>query len=211
MKERHMPNGYMRACLRIIKAYKYIYIHRLVYETFIGPIPSGMEVNHKDGCKTNNNFWNLELMTRKENAVHSWETGLAYPHNPHRRKNLEDKLSKEYPPDVIHSICHELESTILTYQEISEKVKVPVWIVNRIANGILWRDISKGYNFVDRLSRRHAYFVERDEEILRLRSSGYKIREIAEKLGSTFDAIARRLALMKRTKLEGSTTIRMVP
>lgn len=43
-------------------------IHRLVYETFIGKIPKGMEVNHIDENKKNNCIWNLNLMTRKENA-----------------------------------------------------------------------------------------------------------------------------------------------
>lgn len=43
-------------------------LHRLVYETFIGKIPKGMEVNHKDENIHNNCIWNLNLMTRKENA-----------------------------------------------------------------------------------------------------------------------------------------------
>lgn len=44
------------------------YLHRLVYETFIGSIPSGYEVNHKDEDKTNNSISNLELVSHKENC-----------------------------------------------------------------------------------------------------------------------------------------------
>ena len=43
-------------------------IHRLVYESFVGVIPEGMEVNHRDEVKGNNHIGNLELLTKKENC-----------------------------------------------------------------------------------------------------------------------------------------------
>lgn len=51
------------------------YVHRLVAETWIGPI-EGMEVNHKDGRKSCNDVSNLEIVTPQENHQHSWEIGL---------------------------------------------------------------------------------------------------------------------------------------
>ena len=42
-------------------------VHRLVWEAFNGPIPSGMEINHKDENKTNNSLENLEIVTPKQN------------------------------------------------------------------------------------------------------------------------------------------------
>ena len=44
--------------------------HRLVAATFLGPIPKGKEVNHKDGNKNNNVPENLDYMTRSENLYH---------------------------------------------------------------------------------------------------------------------------------------------
>lgn len=46
-------------------------VHRLVIETFIGPIPEGMHINHKNGIKTDNRLENLEIVTPKENSHHS--------------------------------------------------------------------------------------------------------------------------------------------
>jgi hypothetical protein len=47
------------------------YVHRLVYESFRGPIPDGLEINHIDGNKKNNSLENLEAVTRKQNLHHA--------------------------------------------------------------------------------------------------------------------------------------------
>lgn len=43
-------------------------IHRFVWEYFFGEIPQGLEVDHKDGNKTNNKLTNLQLLTPKDNT-----------------------------------------------------------------------------------------------------------------------------------------------
>ena len=53
-------------------------VHILVAEAFIGPNPGGLDVNHKDGVKTNNRWDNLEYMTRSENCKHGFRLGLSY-------------------------------------------------------------------------------------------------------------------------------------
>lgn len=52
-------------------------IHRLVAETFIGKIPKGYHVHHKDGNKQNNMVDNLEILSPRE---HSLETIKQNPH-----------------------------------------------------------------------------------------------------------------------------------
>lgn len=50
-------------------------VHHIVMEAFVGPCPEGMEVNHKDGDKTNNCLSNLEYVTCSENHKHAYSIG----------------------------------------------------------------------------------------------------------------------------------------
>lgn len=59
------------------------YIHRLVYQEFVGEIPVGMEVRHLNGDPSDNRLENLRIGTRTDqrnddirNGVH-WQSGLT--------------------------------------------------------------------------------------------------------------------------------------
>ena len=45
------------------------YIHRLVYETFIGEITEGMEIDHIDDNTSNNSIENIQLISRRGNLT----------------------------------------------------------------------------------------------------------------------------------------------
>lgn len=50
--------------------------HRIVVEAFLGSIPAGRQINHKNGIKDDNRIENLEICTPKENIIHSRVFGL---------------------------------------------------------------------------------------------------------------------------------------
>jgi hypothetical protein len=68
--------GYLSVHLRKCTTQKTPKIHRLVAIAFI-PNPLNLpEVNHLDGNKKNNNDWNLEWSSSKNNTDHAIKTGL---------------------------------------------------------------------------------------------------------------------------------------
>ena len=64
-----------------------IYVHRLVYETFKGAIPDGMEIDHEDTNKDNNSIDNLILCSHKENC-----------NNPKTKKNRSKAMKGNKNP-----------------------------------------------------------------------------------------------------------------
>jgi len=85
------PDGYMKVALcKNGKGHTFL-VHTLVAMSWIGPKENGMQINHKDGNKTNNSIDNLEYVTHAENIRHSWEIGLRDDFS----KKLREKVSGE--------------------------------------------------------------------------------------------------------------------
>ena len=68
MKPHIADNGYLRVILQNNGKIKNFPLHYLVIKTFVGEKPEGMQINHKDECKTNNFVENLEYCTPKYNC-----------------------------------------------------------------------------------------------------------------------------------------------
>ena len=77
LKARLNRYGYEYVTLSENGVQKALTVHRLVATHFIENPENKPEVNHVDGNKTNNDFRNLEFVTRIENQRHAVETGLV--------------------------------------------------------------------------------------------------------------------------------------
>lgn len=84
-------HGYLTVTLLVDgKKYRCL-VHRLVAEVFLGEIPYGMEIDHKDGNKLNNSAYNLEWVSRKENLKRAKNLGLIVVSE--RQRELREKIS----------------------------------------------------------------------------------------------------------------------
>lgn len=56
-------DGYLRVLTKIGKKR----VHRVIYETFVGTIPDGYEIDHINNIRNDNRLENLRCVTHKEN------------------------------------------------------------------------------------------------------------------------------------------------
>lgn len=99
-------NGYYK--IKIYKDHKPYtkMVHRIVAETFLGK--SDLEVNHKDGNKTNNRLSNLEYVSRSENIKHAYKLGLIPNHAPKGQGKRVRCLTNGKTYESIHDASKEL-------------------------------------------------------------------------------------------------------
>ena len=106
-------------------------IHRLVMLAFVGE--SDLQVNHKNGIKTDNRLENLEYCTASENTQHAYDTGLSVG-----RKG-EDNHKSKLTEVQAHQIKYEHQG--LTLQAIAEIYGIAMSLVSLIRSGKRWKHI----------------------------------------------------------------------
>ena len=79
-------------------------VHRLILLTFAPTeCMDALDVNHKNGIKTDNRLENLEWCTRSENTKHSYRNGLqGKVTNPHGTYRILDEQDFETIRDLHH-------------------------------------------------------------------------------------------------------------
>ena len=76
--------GYLRVTVHQNGKMSRQMVHRLIARTFMNPARPRMQINHKDGNKSNNRVDNLEWCTPQENVIHAWSGGLCTPNSGER-------------------------------------------------------------------------------------------------------------------------------
>lgn len=113
--------------------YKTHLVHRLVATAFIGEIPSGYDVNHKDCNKKNNHVTNLEIVTKKRNSTHAVEHGMLMVVG---EDNPGAKLTSKQVIDIRRRLANG-EMNI----RLAECYGVTTGLISMIKRRVIWRHI----------------------------------------------------------------------
>ena len=102
-------------------------VHRLVASMFKkNEWSPTLEVNHINGIKTDNRAVNLECVTRKENAQHTFSSG-----------NIVRKLT----PSIVMEIKRDLASGKYLQKELAKKYSISESVISDIRRGKKWGSI----------------------------------------------------------------------
>jgi hypothetical protein len=109
--------------------------HRLVWEAFNGAIPDNLEINHKNGKRSDNRLANLELLTKSQNCIHAFRcNGRPAPNNPtFGSKNGSAKLKETDIPKIFA-----LYDAGFLQRQIAERYGVSQRAISSILRGENW-------------------------------------------------------------------------
>lgn len=125
IKPSKSKDGYLKVVLCKNSKVETKRLNRLVYETFVGPIPEGYDVHHINGNKEDNNPKNLCLLSKNEHyKIHKSKPVLQYT------KDMQ--LVAEYP-----SIRDAAKATNLSFGNISNCCNQIGYY--RTIGGYIWR------------------------------------------------------------------------
>lgn len=127
---------YLRARIPGKRALKLptVLLHRVIWEASHGPLSSAMEINHKNGIKTDNRISNLEAVTPSENSQHAVDTGL-------RSTVGEGHHQARLTPDVVRDLyarCWAGESPL----SLSLEYGVARTTVHSVKHGWSWKHVT---------------------------------------------------------------------
>lgn len=127
--------GYLQVQICRNNTVRSMYIHRMVWQTFMGEIPNGMEINHKDGNKHNNHIDNLECVTPQQNSQHSWSLGLCIPTQGMRsgRAKLTD--------DLVREIRFRYENEDISQPKLAREYGVSKTLIWDVVSGNRWKHV----------------------------------------------------------------------
>jgi hypothetical protein len=137
MKPRKDKDGYLLINLNK----KTCKVSREVGFAFI-PNPLNLpQINHKNGDKTNNNDWNLEWSTHRDNCLHAFATGL------NKTKGTGNAMARFTDEQII-----EIRNSSKSRKEIAAINNVNEWTISRIINKITYKKLYNKSNDKTRIT-----------------------------------------------------------
>lgn len=126
--------GYPKVFLSVNGKQKYVYVHRLVLEAFVGLRPSGLECCHNDGNKLNPKLDNLRWDTRSANQLDSVKHGTKNNGNQRGSSNPNSKINTE----KVILIRKHIKENVLTNKQIAKMFDISPQTVCSIKKERRW-------------------------------------------------------------------------
>lgn len=132
-------NGYVTVKLYCPKedCYKKIYVHHLIYQTFVGEIPPKYEIDHKNGLRSGkddngmdaNDVRNLRAVTHKENCNNPRSLERYRTSNSLDKGKFDrDKMQAAKSPEAYNKLVN-------TYLELKrEHGHVGIWMLMKVGH-----------------------------------------------------------------------------
>ena len=124
-------------------------VHRLVATKYLGHCPDNLEVSHKDGCKTNNDYRNLEYLTHAKNILKSYQEHSRV-FQEYVREPISDETKRLMSNAKKKSIIYSLNGVDTIYSSIEEaREKLKTYrkrIYLCIKNGVIFNGGFLTYN-----------------------------------------------------------------
>jgi len=133
LRPQKLNGRYLMVSLSRDGSNKKLLVHRLVMLAFVGRCPDGMNVNHKNGIKTDNQLGNLEYCTYKENSQHAV---LVLK----RHIGIANRLSK-LNDDKVREIRYLYHSTKTSYRRLARQFGVGTTAIQQIIERKTWKHV----------------------------------------------------------------------
>lgn len=150
MKPNKHRDGYLQAQLQCVgEKNKKVRLHQAVYRAFVGEIPDGFDINHKNGIKHDNRISNLETCTRAENIQHA-------------RDVLGKVGTQKLQRDQVERIkaLHAFNSKVYSRKALAAFHGVDTRTVSNIKTGTRWSDVEPCCPYEARKHVPHRFVIE---------------------------------------------------
>ena len=117
--------GYLTVNLSKNSVVKTYQVHRLIADAFYSSEDEGLQVNHKDGDKLNNELDNLELVTSEENIKHGYKEKLIVNVSKRMTQGIADEIRRKYTGSV-------------TQKDLSEEYGFSIRAISKVINNKTW-------------------------------------------------------------------------
>ena len=95
LQPENVYNGYERVFLYKDGMGQHKRVATLVYETFIGPIPEGKEIDHINGDRTDNRLFNIRCVSHMENCQNPISRERHLAANESRSRKMKEYWQKK--------------------------------------------------------------------------------------------------------------------